>query len=319
MKRFLVIVLTICAILLAPHALRFTGEAYAANKFWWASCRTGGGDCLDGVDGASLTAGDGALVALDSGSTTPEVYFYRCYASSASESDPLVIAPDSNPGAFRWHLVNIYGASINAVAADGYRRVDVLSNASRTPLAGHNELFPLANKWHLAENGTDVGEILATIKANTLGDSTTNNLQKVILKKAVSMVDHDWQGTSIVGTAGENLAQGDVVYKKLNSSAWKYYKYDCNGTDKLILPSGIATAAITSGNDGIILLKGIMRDDTWALSPSADSAVTVYASGTAGGVTLTAPSTTGDEIIVIGLLVAANTIETTFGYAWVEK
>ena len=103
MKRFLLYIL--CAMFFALCA----PESEAANKFWWASCRTGGGDCLDGIDGANLTAGDGALVVLDSGSTTPEIYFYRVYASSASESDPLVIAPDSNPGTLRWHLVNIYG------------------------------------------------------------------------------------------------------------------------------------------------------------------------------------------------------------------
>jgi hypothetical protein len=136
---------------------------------------------------------------------------------------------------------------------------------------------------------------------------------------SATLSDHEAEGQAVTGTAGEALAQGNIVYLKLNGGAWKWYKYDANGTDKLILPAGIATAAIDSGNSGIFLLNGQMRDDTWALSPSADTAVTVYASATAGGVTLTAPATSGDEVVVVGRLVGGNTIHTAFGYAWIEK
>lgn len=154
--------------------------------------------------------------------------------------------------------------------------------------------------------------------ANTIGDTSSNNLQKVILRKPSSLSDHDWQGIAELGTAGENLSRGDIVYKKLNSSAWKWYKYDANGTDKLIMPEGIATADITSGNDGVILTEGMMRDDTWNITASADAAVAVYGSTTAGGVSLTAPSATTEEVVVVGKLVYANTIRTRFGYASVE-
>jgi len=155
--------------------------------------------------------------------------------------------------------------------------------------------------------------------ANQIGDTSSNNLQKVILKKAASMANGDWQGTAILGTAGEALSQGDIVYKKYNDSAWKYYKYDADGTDKLIIPSGIATAAIASGNDGVILVQGVMRYDSWSsLSVTADSPVTVYASTTAGVPTTTAPATSGNEVMVVGVMVAPYTIETMFGATWVE-
>jgi len=122
----------------------------------------------------------------------------------------------------------------------------------------------------------------------------------------------------VYGVAGENLSRGHILYKKLNGGAWKWYKYDADATNKLILPCGIATADILSGNTGVILVNGQMRDDTWSLSPSADAAVTVYASTTARGVTLTAPSSSGNEVVVVGLLIASNTILTKFGFAWVE-
>lgn len=173
MKR-LILFLTLILVCLASPSL-------AANKFWWASCRTGGGDCLDGIDGNDLTAGDGALVALDSGSTTPEVYFYRCYASSASESDPLIIAPDNNPGTLRWHLVNIYGASINAVAVDGSRRIDVLINGSRSPASGHAELYPEGtstdSRWKMSNQVSS-----STTEDTIVGIATSDTLTHKTIK-----------------------------------------------------------------------------------------------------------------------------------------
>ncbi|MBN2437975.1 MAG: hypothetical protein JXL20_05170 [Deltaproteobacteria bacterium] len=170
----------------------------------------------------------------------------------------------------------------------------------------------------IAEIRTLIGSLQNVVEDTTpqLGGNLDTN-KKLILHNA-ALNDHEAEGRAVTGTAGENLAQGNVVYKKLNGGAWKWYKYDCNGTDKLILPTGIATAAITSGNTGAILIDGQMRDDTWSLSPSADTAVTVYASATAGGVTLTAPSTSGDQVVVVGFLVGGNTIQTAFGYAWIE-
>ena len=183
----------------------------AANKFWWASCRTGGGDCLDGIDGASLTAGDGALVALDSGSTTPEVYFYRVYASSASESDPLVIAPDTNPGTLRWHLINIYGASINSVAADGARRIDVLINGTRTPASGKAELYPEGNstdsRWKMSNQISS-----STTEDTVVGIATADTLTNKTLplgSNDLTAVPHDIN-INILGPDS-----GDIVWVKL--------------------------------------------------------------------------------------------------------
>jgi hypothetical protein len=108
-------------ILVSLMVFAFSFEVQAASKFYWASCRTGGGDCLDGIDGAILAAGDGALVAMDAGSTTPEIYFYRVYGSSAAESDPSVISPDANAGTLRWHLVNLIAATYGTASPTGVK------------------------------------------------------------------------------------------------------------------------------------------------------------------------------------------------------
>ena len=134
-----------------------------------------------------------------------------------------------------------------------------------------------------------------------------------------SLSDHEFQGPNIKGVAGAAISRGQLCYCKLNGGAWKYYLYDADATDKLILPTALATADISQGNTGTFLLSGgSMRDDTWSLSGTADTATTVYASTTAGGLTMTAPSTSGNEVIVAGFLIAANVIQLSIGYTWVE-
>lgn len=151
------------------------------------------------------------------------------------------------------------------------------------------------------------------------GNAATVNTTTINLKSGASLADHEYQGPTIQGTAGEAISRGNLCYCKLNSSAWKYYKYDANGTDKLILPTVIAAQDISSGSTGTFLKNGAtMRDDSWGFSGTADSTTTVYASGTAGGLTMTAPSTSGDEVIVAGFLIAANVIDINIGYTWVE-
>jgi hypothetical protein len=176
------------------------GGAEAANKFWWASCRTGGGDCLDGIDGNDLTAGDGALVAMDAGSTTPQVYIYRVYASSADESDPIVITPDSNPGTLRWHLINMFGTSFQAPSVDGYNRIDLSINSSRSPDSGHAEQYPEGNstdsRWKMSNQISSstvedaiVGQNTADTLTNKTIDADDNTLQDFPFDIAWSIVD----------------------------------------------------------------------------------------------------------------------------------
>lgn len=154
--------------------------------------------------------------------------------------------------------------------------------------------------------------------ASTL--SASFSTQQIRLPKGSSLANLEWKGTTLYGTNGEatTISQGQLCYCKLNGGTWKYYKYDANGTDKLILPTVIAAEDITSGSDGLFLMEGEMRYDSWSLSGTADASTTVYASATAGGLTMTAPATSGDEVIVAGFLIAASTIHLKIGYAWLE-
>lgn len=96
-------------IILVGMILLFSGQAYAANKYWAAGGLTGGatGD-LDDIATASLTDGDIATVCTISGTD------YSCYAfvfdadDTTAESSPVTIHPDDNGGTGVWGLIDQY-------------------------------------------------------------------------------------------------------------------------------------------------------------------------------------------------------------------
>jgi hypothetical protein len=72
-------------------------------NFYFATGFIGGGDNLDGIDGAALGTGDVALVQTSTG-TTP---YYLNGTSGAAESSPDIISPDVNAGTKRWIKIKI--------------------------------------------------------------------------------------------------------------------------------------------------------------------------------------------------------------------
>lgn len=126
--------------------------------------------------------------------------------------------------------------------------------------------------------------------------------------------DDSWSGAQMTITAGENLAQWDIVYAKNASGALKWYKYDANGTDKLLAPRAVALAAITADATGLAGIgDGIARNDGWAMTTNQDEGKDVWASGTAGALTLTKLSTSGDEVARLGYVLEENVIQFSLG------
>ena len=121
--------------------------------------------------------------------------------------------------------------------------------------------------------------------------------------------DDHYQAEKLVdGTAGEAIAQWDVLYPKNSAGVLKWYKYDCNGADKEKPAQAMAVAAINSGSVGLLMLRGIVRNNGWGMTNNQDEGKLVYSSGTPGAITLTRPSTTGDEVQILGFVMEENVI-----------
>lgn len=89
-----------------------------ANNFYWAIALTGGGSgALDAIDGANLQDKEAAIVITP---TKFSVHTLKA-TSGAAENSPDVIAPDTNAGLKRWHMVYMFGAIISNPASGEHK------------------------------------------------------------------------------------------------------------------------------------------------------------------------------------------------------
>jgi len=102
----------ICLFLLI--LLCFTSAAHATKIRAFTALTGGGTGAMDKINDASLSNGDSAIVI-----TSSACYFYTYNSSStATESPPSVIVPDSAPSTGRWILSSCYFGNINGVSHD---------------------------------------------------------------------------------------------------------------------------------------------------------------------------------------------------------
>jgi hypothetical protein len=94
-------------------------------------------------------------------------------------------------------------------------------------------------------------------------------------------------------TVGEAVAFPDLLYLK---SDGKWWKADADAATSM---PGLRMALETKAADGVcqVLRMGRVRDDGWAWTVGG----LIYASTTAGGLTQTAPSGSGDQVQVVGI------------------
>ncbi|MCK9601755.1 MAG: hypothetical protein M0R06_22115 [Sphaerochaeta sp.] len=116
------------------------------------------------------------------------------------------------------------------------------------------------------------------------------------------------------GTAGAALSFGQVVYFASADSKWELTDADAEATTK----PRIAIVVSGAAEDAAIVLMGMgyIRKDDWDWS--TPGAPLFLDTTTAGGLTETAPSGTGDCIRVAGYVVDANTIFFNPSNDWYE-
>jgi hypothetical protein len=122
--------------------------------------------------------------------------------------------------------------------------------------------------------------------------------------------DHVGSGIKANMTAGENLVFGDMCYVKSDGKMWKA-DASVIGTSSAI---AMAMATISGDASGSFLFYGFARDDSWAWTVGG----LIFLSLTAGGLTQTAPSATGEVIQVIGVATHADRMWMNPGLVQVE-
>lgn len=179
------------------------------------------------------------------------------------------------------HIVTIDGADI---ADDEYARFTANGLESRT-----------------------AAEVITDLLSASLPENTS-----IILDTALS-ADGKYSGTMGSFTAGENLVYGEVAYlKAADSKMWKT-DADAESTTKPFIAMALGT--INADAAGNFMLVGFVREDDW--NWTVGSPLFIGAT-TAGGLTATAPSTTGQFVRCIGQAISADEIWFNPDNAWIK-
>lgn len=111
--------------------------------------------------------------------------------------------------------------------------------------------------------------------------------------------DHTVSGLTATLTAGTGLIFGQACYIGADSKM-ELTDADAEATSRCV--ALCAANSIAENVAGSFLLQGFARDDTWTWTVGGK----VYLSCTAGALTQTAPSATGDCIVVVGIATHAD-------------
>jgi len=143
----------------------------------------------------------------------------------------------------------------------------------------------------------------ADIDMNSYGFTELGNITMVknsgVQFLAALVANGDWNGESVLFTAGEEIAQFETVYLKNDG---KVYKSKADSATTMPI-KGIATALVAINTQGVFLIEGFIRKNAWDWTIGA----MLYASDiTAGAITSTIPDTSGDQIQPVGMAITAD-------------
>lgn len=142
-----------------------------------------------------------------------------------------------------------------------------------------------------------------TIQASSiiLNDSADLTSFRGLLLDPGTIADDAYQGLVKAGTAGEALTQWDVVYLKSDGKYWKAQA----DSDTTCPAHGIAVAAADAEDPVTLLWMGCFRDDG-GVEMTTIGGIIYLDPDTAGAMTPTMPSSTGEQVCHLGYALSAQ-------------
>lgn len=159
---------------------------------------------------------------------------------------------------------------------------------------------PGANSFLYWNDTNNRFEFLSTPSGTVVGTSDAQTLSaKKISMTGSHASDDTYEGMQIPGLNNSGgVTQWDAVYLN-GSSQWVLADANGSGTYPAI---GLAVSTETTGNPVSVLTFGTVRNDAWTWTPGG----LIYLSTTAGGLTQTAPSASGDKVQIVGVAIDAD-------------
>lgn len=151
----------------------------------------------------------------------------------------------------------------------------------------------LPNTYHTA---------LARLESD--GVSVTANIDLRRFKPFISSPDTDSNGDVLVFTAGENIAKYDTLIMAGINRVIK-----SNATTETTMPIiGMALDAANTNGQLRVLVSGYIQNPLWSFNASTVSDRVLYGSLTSGGITPTPPTTLGNIVQKIGVILSPTSI-----------
>lgn len=141
--------------------------------------------------------------------------------------------------------------------------------------------------------------------ADALSKKHSQNADSSMLLVAALSSNQTASGSKVSLTAGESFAFGEVGYIKSDGKVWKA-KADAATTMPVRY---VALGAISADASGTFLRSGIVRNDAWNWTVGGESGLIYASAATAGAMTQTAPSGSGQKVQVIGHALTADIMD----------
>jgi hypothetical protein len=264
-----------------------TGSGVANKVAYWSSSSALTYNNGFGFNGITLSlAGDNHVLSIGTGGAGTTSLF-------AWTGDTFYIQQDSASGNIQIEtddfVVKNHGASETYIRAQDNSSVQLYYNNSEK-LETQSDGIQVTGNIDIDSNGEIELDGNGGIKLNISSTSSEGN--GIIIKL------HSTSTTF-----------GKLYYKSNFAAAWSQADADSDGATRML---GMALGS-TSSNDGM-LLQGIIRIASHGLSAGAP----IYVSTTAGELTTTAPSGSGDYVRVVGYTIDSNLIYFNPSGTWVE-
>lgn len=251
---------------------------------------SGTGSVTIGSAGVILTDdGDGSLIITGNGNGSDEAVKFD-FDNTAN-----TLGISSSTGLNLWDFGTI------KLAGGSYNKVTITPPATGSTLTIADGKTATINN-SITQAGTDSTTMTYPPASDTVaGLAATQTFQNKKIQYSFPLAaDDTFEGMFLTLTNTGGVTQWDAVY--VNAST-QLALADANGSGTY--PCwGLATATASTGVATTIVLYGIVRNDGWSWTPGGS----IYLSTTAGGLTQTAPSATGDKVQVIGKALNVTTI-----------
>lgn len=218
-----------------------------------------------------------------------------------------------------WHIQNDSGYKVissgpGSTFIRSAQEIALVAESTKTVLyASTNERYLRDTNNNTVIDFADgtTGVNITTLNPTTVNTTAINlgeNSGAIALDAALS-ADGKSSGITRAGTAGATLAFGDLVVLDVTDSRWELA--DANSAsgadgDARGMIGVCVLAAAADGDPTVVLLQGAVRAD--AVFPSFTVNAPIYVSETAGDITATSPTTSGNVVRILGAATTADEI-----------